>query len=86
MIVIKSLSDLTIVSLEMLLVKNLSLLVQTRMVVQGQLVEPAICFSDLLTCEELIHSFIRRSQITSCLDSKMFFEPNILIYDIYTRQ
>ena len=32
----------------------------TRMVVQGQLVEPTVCFSDLQACEELIHSFIRQ--------------------------
>ena len=32
----------------------------TRMVVKGQLVEPAVCFSDLKACEELIRSFIRQ--------------------------
>ena len=30
------------------------------MLVQGQLLKPAICFIDLKTCEELIHSFIRQ--------------------------
>ena len=30
------------------------------MVVKGQLVESAVCFSDLYACEERIHSIIRR--------------------------
>ena len=34
----------------------------TKMVVQGQLVVPAVSFSDLSACEELIHSFIRQKQ------------------------
>ena len=42
----------------------------TRMVDNGRLVKPAVCFSDQQACEELIHSFIR-SQITPC--SAIFF-------------
>ena len=37
---------------------DFSLTWKTRMFVQGQLVKPAVCFSDLYACEELIHSFI----------------------------
>ena len=40
-----------------------------RMVVHGQLVKPAVCFSDQQACEELIHSFIRSQ--TPC--SAIFF-------------
>ena len=44
-----------------------------RMVVQGKLVEPAICFGHLYACEALIHHLLDRCQTTLCLDSKLFF-------------
>ena len=47
--------------------------INCRMVVQGQLVEPAVCFSNIQAYEELIHSLLDRSQVISCLDSKHFF-------------
>ena len=43
-----------------------------RMVVQGQLDEPALCFSDLQAFEILIHSLIKQKPSTSCLDRKLF--------------
>ena len=46
--------------------------VNTGMVVHGQLFEPAVCFSELQACEELIHSFIRLKPNNICLDSKLF--------------
>ena len=61
----------------------------TRMVVQGQLVELAICFSDQKDCEELSHLFIRQKPNEIILRQKSFFnnyEPKNSIYDIYTRQ
>ena len=45
-------------------VANLNL---TRMVIQEQLVEPAVCSSDVLTSEELIHSGQKRKRKYVCL-------------------
>ena len=45
----------------------------TRMVIQGQLDEPALYFSDLQACEELIHSFIRKKQNNIMLRQQTFF-------------
>ena len=59
---------------------------KTRMVVQIQLVEPAVCFSDLLACEELIHSLIRQMPNNIMLRQQTRFntyEPKISVYDIY---
>ena len=59
------------------------------MVVQGQLVEPAICFSDLKARDELIHSFIRQKPNNIVLRRKTVFniyEPKILINDIYSTE
>ena len=44
---------------------------KTRMVVQEQLVEPAVCFSDL--CEQLIPHLLDSRQTTS-LYSGLFFK------------
>ena len=46
----------------------------TRMIVQGQLVEPAVCYSDLQACEELIHSFIRQRPNDIMLGQQTFFK------------
>ena len=57
----------------------------TRMVIQGQLAEPAVFLSDLYACEELIHSFIRQNPNNIMLTWQTFcngYEPKILIYDI----
>ena len=58
------------------------------MVVQGQLVEPAICVRELkASCEELIYSFIRHKPNNIMLRQHFFFniyEPRISICDIYT--
>ena len=43
------------------------------MVVQGQLVEPVVCFSDLYACEELIHLFIRQKPNNIMLIQHFFF-------------
>ena len=62
---------------------------KTRMVVQVQLVESAICFSDILAYEELIHSFIRQKPNNIMLRQQTIlniYEPKISIYDIYTSQ
>ena len=62
---------------------------RTRIVVQVQLVEPAVCFSDLQACEEMIHSFIRQKQKNIMLRQHFCFniyEPKLSIYDIYTSQ
>ena len=59
------------------------------MVVQAQLVGPAIFFRDLKAREELIHSFIRQKVNNILLRQNTFFniyEPKISIYDIYTSQ
>ena len=56
------------------------------MVVQVQLVEPAVCFSDLLACEEMIHSFIRQMPNNIMLRQQTCFhiyESKISVYDIY---
>ena len=45
----------------------------TRMVVQGQLVEPAICFNDQQACKELIHSFISQKPNNIILRQQIFF-------------
>ena len=45
---------------------------KTRMVVQGQLVEPAVCFSDLWAFEELMNSFIRQKQNNIMLRQQTF--------------
>ena len=58
------------------------------MVVHG-LVEPAVCFSELLACKELIHSFIRQNPNNIILRQQTFVnihESKISIYDIYTSQ
>ena len=60
-----------------------------RTVVQAHLAALAVCFSDLLACKELIHSFIRRKQINIMLRQRTFlniYEPKNSIYDIYTNQ
>ena len=57
----------------------------TGTVVKGHLVEPAVCFSHLLACEELIHSFIRQKANNIMLRQQTFFnicEPKISIYDM----
>ena len=62
------------------------------MVVQGQLVEPVVCFSNVQACEELIHSIIKQKPNNIMLrqSQQTFFfniyEPKISIYDIYTSQ
>ena len=43
------------------------------MAVQGQPVEPAICFSDLYACEELIHSFIQQPNNIMLRQQTFFF-------------
>ena len=43
------------------------------MVVQGQLVKPPVCFSDLFACEELIHSIIRQKPNNIMLRQQTFF-------------
>ena len=65
----------------------------TRMTDQGQLVEPAepaFCFSDLLSCEELIHSFIRQKPNNIMLRQQTIYfnihDPKISINDIHTSQ
>ena len=58
------------------------------MVVHG-LVEPAVCFSELLACKELIHSFIRQNPNNIIPRQQTFvniYESKISIYDIYTSQ
>ena len=45
----------------------------TRIIVQGQLVEPAVCFSDVEACEDLIHSFIRQKPNNIILRQQIFF-------------
>ena len=61
-----------------------------RMVVQGQLVEPTVCLSDVKkACETLIHSFIRQKPNNIMLGQQTFFfniyEPKISVYVIYVR-
>ena len=41
------------------------------MVIHG-LVEPAVCFSELLACKELIHSFIRQNPNNIILRQQTF--------------
>ena len=55
------------------------------MVFQGQLVEPAVCFSDLCACKELTHSLLDRSQ-TSCLllRQQTFFNEQNFQFMIFT--
>ena len=58
------------------------------MVVHG-LVEPAVCFSELLACKELIHSCIRQNPNNIILRQQTFvniYEWKISIYDIYNSQ
>ena len=43
------------------------------MVVQGQLVEPVVCFSDQKARENLIHSFIRQKPNNVMLRQQTFF-------------
>ena len=43
------------------------------MVVQRQLVGPAVCLSDLQACEELIHSFIRQRPNNIMLSQEAIF-------------
>ena len=62
---------------------------KTRIVVQVHILEPAICFSDLLVYEELIPSFIRQKPNKIMLRQQIIFNiyaPKISIYDIYTNQ
>ena len=46
---------------------------ETRMVVQGQLDEHTVCFSDIKACEELIHSFIRQKPNNIRLRQQRYF-------------
>ena len=45
------------------------------MVAQGQLAEPAVCFSDLYACEEMIHK-ITWSNVSFCR-MFLFAKPNV---------
>ena len=50
---------------------------KTKMVVKGQFLEPAVCFSDLWACEELIPSFIRQKPYDIMLRQQFSFLFNI---------
>ena len=52
--------------------------INTRMIVQGQLVKSTVCLSDLLACEELIHSFIRQKPTYIMLTQQTFFNINFM--------
>ena len=45
----------------------------TRMVVQRQLVEPAVCFIDLQDCKAMIHPFIRQQPNNIMLRQQTLF-------------
>ena len=67
---------------------KLSLKTSTRMTVQGQLVQPTVCFSDLQACEELSHSFIVQKPNNIMLRQQTLFLTSvpIILKSMHERQ
>ena len=58
----------------------------TKMIVQAQLVEPTVCFSDIKACEELIHLFRQKPNNIVCRQQTLFliFMNQTLYFMIFT--